>query len=97
MNPTKEGEKQQQAGDIQPSPEYQFAALIQAVPPDQRQVVMDVLNAMASQTKSETKIEPLAPQSPRVMVQYRMQRKAPFAGAVLTVLTGAAYLSWCCI
>jgi hypothetical protein len=95
LNQAKEGEKQQQAGDIQPSPEYQFAALIQAVPPDQRQVVMDVLNAMASQAKIETKIEPPAPQSPRVIVQYPRQRKAPIAGAVLAVLSGAAYIGWC--
>ena len=95
MSQTKEGEKQQQADDIQPSPEYQFAAMMQAVPFEQRPVVMDVLNALASQAKAEKEIEAPTLKSHRLVQQYPLKRKAPIAGAVLVVLSGAACIGWC--
>jgi hypothetical protein len=95
LSQTKEGEKQQQAGDVQPSPEYQFAAMIQAVPVDQRARVMDVLNAMARQAKAEQEIKAPTLESKRLVQQYPVKRKAPIAGAVLFVLSGAAYIGWC--
>ena len=90
----KQDERRLPSDSTTPSSEYEFAALIQAVPLKDRAAVLSVLQAMASQGKAGPKIEAPKADSPRVTVRYRQSKKAPIAGAVLAVLWGAAYLGW---
>jgi hypothetical protein len=81
VSQAKEGEKQQQVGDGQPSTEYQFAALFMAVARRHRQAVLDVLACVASGPKKPSETPSKAPSKARGPDQGQGQARARDAPA----------------